>query len=84
VQLIVRQSARVVAIGAGVGLALSYAALRLLTAAVPLELRNVSLFDVWSFAIAIGLVGAAALVASYFPARRATRVDPHTTLRAEG
>jgi predicted permease len=84
VQLIVRQSVRVVAVGAGLGLALSYAALRVLMAVIPLELRNVSLFDVWSFAIAIGMVGAAALVASYFPARRATRVDPHTTLRSEG
>ena len=84
VQLIVRQSARVVAIGAGVGLALSYAALQLLTAVVPLQLGNVSLFDVWSFVIAIGLVGAAALIASYFPSRRATLVDPSTTLRSDG
>ena len=84
VQMIVRQSARVVAIGAGAGLALSYAALRVLAVALPLELGNVSLFDAWSFAIAIGLVGVAALVASYFPARRATLVDPHTTLRSEG
>jgi len=39
--------------------------------------------DPASFAIAIAVLGAAAFLACYGPARRAARIDPITALRAE-
>jgi putative ABC transport system permease protein len=46
-------------------------------------LFGVSAFDGWSFAIAVGLVGFVAALATVQPARRAIRVDPVTALTAE-
>jgi predicted permease len=83
VSLIMRQSARVVGIGMAVGLLFTYSALTLLDATMPLRAGNVSIFDRWSFVAGVALVSGAAAVASYFPARRATQVDPSTTLRAD-
>jgi predicted permease len=83
VSLIMRQSSRVVGVGLGIGLLLTYSALTLLDATMPLRAGNVSIFDGWSFAAGVTLVAAAAAVASYFPARRAARVDPSTALRAD-
>jgi predicted permease len=82
VRLVMRQSASVVGIGAAIGLAFAFAALKLLSAVVPL--RNVSLLDGWAFGIGLALIAAAAGLATYFPARHATRVDPCRTLRADG
>jgi hypothetical protein len=42
----------------------------------PLRAGNVSIFDGWSFVAGVMLVAAAAVFAGYFPARRASRVDP--------
>ena len=81
VQLMMRQSARVIAIGAGLGLTLSFTALTLLSAAVPL--RNVSILDGWAFAIGTALIVAAAAFATFFPARRAASVEPSQALRAD-
>jgi ABC-type lipoprotein release transport system permease subunit len=47
------------------------------------QLKEVSLLNVMPFAIALVLVLAATALAAYQPARRATRVDPTETLRAE-
>jgi ABC-type lipoprotein release transport system permease subunit len=40
--------------------------------------------DIGAFAVGLALVTAATALAAYAPARRATRVDPSETLRAEG
>jgi putative ABC transport system permease protein len=46
-------------------------------------LFEVSTTDPWTFAAVAALVIAVALLASYIPARRASRVDPLVALRVE-
>jgi ABC-type antimicrobial peptide transport system permease subunit len=82
VRLIMRQSARVVGRGVAIGLILAFAALKMLASVIPL--RNVSVLDAWAFAVGIALMAAAGAVATYFPARRATAIDPCQTLRGDG
>jgi ABC-type antimicrobial peptide transport system permease subunit len=84
VWLIVHESARVVAIGSVAGLMFTYVVLKVLDATVSLRLGNMSILDARAFAAGVVLVSVAAVVASYFPARRATLVNPWTTLRADG
>jgi len=81
VALVMRQSVRMAAIGAAIGLTLSFAALKTLASVV--ELRQVRLLDPVSFAAAILVVAAATSLAAYYPSRRAARIDPAETLRAE-
>jgi putative ABC transport system permease protein len=78
-QLVARRGLRLTLTGMGVGLALSLALGQLvrsflfgLSPADPLTLLGVVL-----------LLGAVALMASWIPARRATRIDPMRALRAE-
>jgi putative ABC transport system permease protein len=66
-------------IGIAVGLAGAAAGTRLLQG----MLFGVSPLDPTTFAVTSLLFGAVATVASYFPARRATRVDPIVALRSE-
>ena len=81
VGLIMSQSGRLVAIGAGFGLLVSFSVLGVLAAVVPL--RNVSILDAPSFAAGTAIIALAAVLASFFPSRRATRIDPSQALRAE-
>jgi predicted permease len=68
---------------AGIGVALGLAGAAALTRAMASLLYGVGPTDPLTYlAVAAGL-GAAALLASYLPARRATAVDPVTALRAE-
>jgi ABC-type antimicrobial peptide transport system permease subunit len=70
---------RLLAIGISVGLVASLLSVKLLSGLV----RNVSTFDFYSFAAVTVLLFATGLFASYWPARRAARVDPLTALRDE-
>jgi predicted permease len=77
--MVLSSGARLLAAGIAVGLAASLASVKVLSGLV----RNVSTFDPYSFAAVTMLLLAAGLFASYWPARRAARVDPLTALRNE-
>src|SRR5207302_2037413 len=68
-----------VAIGAAIGLAGSLVLLRSLGTL----LFGVTPYDVPTYAIVVGLLGAVAVLASYYPARRAACIEPLTALRHE-
>ena len=81
VRMVMRQTAWLTGVGAIVGVAGAFALLQVLRATV--RLRAVSLIDGVAFGAGLALVVAAAAIAAYQPARRASRVDPALTLRAE-
>ena len=77
--LVLGHGARIAAIGTVVGLATSFAAGRALQAL----LFDTSPNDPWILLAAATLLLATALAACYFPARRATRLDPVKTLASQ-
>jgi putative ABC transport system permease protein len=77
--LVIRQALVLSCIGMGVGLAAALA----LTRAMRTLLFDVAPADPLSFAISLALLGTVAVLASYIPARRATKVDPMIALRYE-
>ena len=76
--LVLGDGARIAIIGTVIGLATSFAAGRALRSL----LFSTSPVDPLILSAAAGLLLATTLAACYFPARRATRVDPVTTLAA--
>jgi putative ABC transport system permease protein len=75
-------------VGHGMGLALGGVALGLvgafgLTRALSSLLAGVSVTDPWTFAAMVLLLTLVAFLACFVPARRAARLDPMATLRAE-
>jgi predicted permease len=79
IRLVVGGGLRLVAVGVVIGAALAAAGTRVLES----MLYDVSPTDPIAFGAVALLVGAVALVASYIPARRALRIDPAETLRAD-
>jgi len=73
------QGLRMTLIGLGVGLVASLAATRVLRAALFL----VTTTDVLTYAAAAILLGVVTLLACYFPARRATKVETMAALRCQ-
>ena len=78
-KMVLTQGMRLAGIGAAVGLVVSLVSSTLLRN----QLFHVSSFDPLTFALMAAVLIAAALLASYIPARRATRVDPMVALRYE-
>ena len=77
--MVLLQSGRLV----GAGLAIGIAAAVLLTRLLEKQLYGVKPADPQTLASVSALLVGAALLASYLPARRATRVDPILALREE-
>lgn len=77
--LVLMQALKLIAIGLAFGLAAAFVASRLLTSML-FEVKPADPVTYVAVAGALGLIG---LLASYFPALRATRVDPLTALRQE-
>ena len=79
VRLVIRQGMRLAALGAVLGVALA----QLLGRVIAGLLYGVAPHDPATFAAVVALLLGAALLACWFPARRASRVDPLIALRAE-
>jgi ABC-type antimicrobial peptide transport system permease subunit len=79
VKLVLSQSTRLVAIGAAIGVTLSFSALALLRASI--NLQNVSVLDPGAFAAGGAILLVAGAAAAYVPSRRATRIEPSEVLR---
>ncbi|MGC2404320.1 MAG: ABC transporter permease [Acidobacteriaceae bacterium] len=78
-RLVLRDGTRIAALGVAIGLACSLAITRLMGSL----LFGVSPSDPLTFAVVAFVLTSVALLAAYFPARRATRVDPMVALRHE-
>jgi putative ABC transport system permease protein len=78
-QLIVRQGMQPALIGVGIGLVAAFAATRLIAKL----LYGVSAADPVTFVLVPLFLVAVALLATYLPARRATRVPPTVALQSE-
>jgi predicted permease len=78
-RMVLKQSLRLSMMGTACGVALAYAASRMLSAMLP----AIGAFDAPSFAGGILLVLCVSLAAAFVPSLRAARVEPVTTLRHE-
>lgn len=78
-RLVLGDGLRLTTIGVVIGALLGAAAAR----AMSRLLFGIPTFDVAAFAVAVAILLAVALIASYVPARRASRVDPMVALRTE-
>jgi ABC-type antimicrobial peptide transport system permease subunit len=77
--MVFRQGSRLLLLGAGVGLVGALVSTRM----VANFLYGVQASDPLTFTVAVMLLAASGLLATYVPARRATRVDPIIALRCE-
>ncbi|HEY6403907.1 MAG TPA: ABC transporter permease, partial [Blastocatellia bacterium] len=79
VRMVLRGGLQLVGLGVGVGLLASFAVTRVIAN----QIWGVSPRDPLTLGAAVIVVALAGLAACYFPARRATRVDPMVALRTE-
>lgn len=79
IKLVVRQAMMLALVGSARGLAAAFVLMRIMSKL----LYGVRSTDPTTFVSVVLLVSGVALLASYIPARRATRIDPVTALRCE-
>lgn len=77
--MVIWMGSRLIVAGVGLGMLASLGATRILES----QLWGVSKYDPVTLAGVVGVVAVAGLAACYFPARRATRVNPIVALRYE-
>jgi putative ABC transport system permease protein len=77
--MVIWMGSRLILVGVAVGMLASLGATRILES----QLWGVSTYDPVTLAGVVGVVAIAGLAACYFPARRATRVNPIVALRYE-
>ena len=78
-RMVLRMGMQLLGLGVGVGLLASF----VVTRAMANQLWSVSPRDPVTLGLVVAVVAVAGLAACYFPARRATRVDPLVALRYE-
>jgi len=76
-RLVLKQSGRLAAIGVTIGTLLALGLSRVMAS----HLVFIDTFDLMAYGGGVLMVAAASVAAAYFPARRAARIDPSTTLR---
>jgi predicted permease len=79
VWMVLREALGMLAVGIVAGIGCSLALSRFIAA----QLFGLRAVDTWIYATAIALLSAVAVVSSFLPARRASAIDPLTTLRYE-
>jgi len=78
-RMVVARGLLLTAAGLSLGLVVAWTATR----AMQSVLYGVTAGDPWTFTAVVALLGAIALLASYLPARRASRMDPIAVLRGD-
>jgi ABC-type antimicrobial peptide transport system permease subunit len=79
IRMILRQAGLLVGLGIGIGVVCSLMLSQILTTL----LYGIKPTDVLSYVAAASALGLVALAASFIPARRAARIDPMQSLRAD-
>jgi predicted permease len=82
-RVLVGESARWILVGLALGVLVGLGLMRLLASQIPQLFGTPHLFDTYVILLVSAITGGLALLAAYFPARRATRLDPAMVLRFE-
>ncbi len=78
-KLVLGEAFRLLAIGTAIGVPLAWAFARLISS----QLYGISPYDPWATSAALAALVTVSAIASYLPARQATKVDPIVALRHE-